>query len=148
MTGPLESCQSELERLLADTGASRTTLRLQADDGMYPVEAEALTDGVTSLRGAQLDIRSAPTFLALERDRGLLVQEDLLTADPAPPPELIEAYGARAQMLAPLERDGEVVGVVSVHEAKGPRPWTTSDRDALTRATAAMAATLGLESGA
>jgi maleate isomerase len=148
VTGPLDSCQTELERLLADTGASRTTLRLQADDGMYPVEAEALTEGIQSLRSAQLDIRSALTFLALERDRGLLVQEDLLTADPAPPPELIEAYGARAQMLAPLERDGRVVGVISVHEAKGPRPWTPGDREALIRSTGAIAATLGLESGA
>jgi maleate isomerase len=77
----------------------------------------------------------------------LLVQEDLATADPAPPPELIEAYGARAQMLAPLERDGRVVGVISVHEARGPRPWQQSDREALVRAARAIAAELGVEAG-
>jgi maleate isomerase len=142
------SCQTELERLLADTGASRTTLRLEADDGFLPVVGEACGEGISSLRGEPIDVRSAATFRVLDRDRGLLIQEDLTRADPPPPRALIEAYGARAQMLAPLERDGRVVGVISVHEAKGPRAWKQSDRGALTRAAATIAAALGLQSGA
>jgi GAF domain-containing protein len=113
-----------------------------------PVVGEARGEGIRSLRGVPIDVRSAATFRALDRDRGLLVQEDLRRADPAPPPDLIEAYGAQAQMLAPLEREGRIVRVVAVHEATGPRPWTQSDRDALVRATAAIAAELGLEPGA
>ena len=147
MSDAIGVCQPELERLLADTGASRTTLRMEAEDGSLPVVGEALGEGIGSLRGVQLDVRGAATFQALDRDRGLLVQEDLATADPAPPPELIEAYGARAQMLAPLERDGRVVGVISVHEARGPRPWEQSDREALVRAALAIAAELGVDAG-
>jgi maleate isomerase len=137
-------CQTELERLLAVTGASRTTLRMQAQDGLYPVVGEARDEGV----GSPIDIRSAATFHALDRDRELLVQDDLSRADPPPPAELIEVYGARAQMLAPLERDGDLVGVISVHEAKGPRPWTDADRAALIAAADAIAGQLGVQSGA
>ncbi len=141
-------CQTELERLLAATGASRTTLRMQARDGPYPVVGEARDEGVGTLVGSPIDIRSAATFHALDRDRELLVQDDLSRADPPPPAELIEVYGARAQMLAPLERDGDLVGVISVHEAKGPRPWTEADRAALIVAADAIAAQLGVQSGA
>jgi maleate isomerase len=148
MSEALAICQEELERLLADTGASRTTLRLEDDDGSLPVAGEARAEGIRSLRGEQLDVRASSTFQALDRDGGLLIQEDVRFADIPPPPELIEIYGAQAQMLAALERDGRAVGVVSVHESKGPRPWTHSDRGALTRATAAMAEALGLDSGA
>jgi GAF domain-containing protein len=147
MSDSMAACEAELERLLIETGASRTTLRMEADDGWLPVVGEALGEGVGSLRGVAIDVRSAATFQALDRDRGLLVQDDLTTSDPPPPPELIEVYGAKAQMLAPLERDGRVVGVISVHEARGPRPWRQSDRDALIRATAAIAAELGVEHG-
>jgi maleate isomerase len=148
MSDALATCQTVLERLLTETGASRTTLRMEAADGSLPVVGEARDEGIRSLRGEQIDIRAAATFQALDRDRGLLVQDDLTESDPPPPPELIQVYGAQAQMLAPLERDGDVVGVISVHEAKGPRPWTPADRQALTQAAAAIASALGIKSGA
>ena len=122
-------CQTELERpAWRTTGASRTTLRMQAEDGLYPVvSGEASDEGVGTLVGSPIFSRSAATFHALDRDRELLVQDDLSRADPPPPwLELIEVYGARAHPLAPLERDGDPVGVISVHEAKGPRPLNCS----------------------
>jgi len=148
MSAVPDSCQAQLERLLAVTRASRTTLRVQADDGMYPVVGEARGEGINTLVGSEIDIRSAATFHALDRDRELLVQDDLSRADPPPPAELIELYGARAQMLAPLERDGRLVGVISVHESKGPRAWTDDDRSELLAAAEAIAAELGVRSGA
>ena len=66
----------------------------------------------------------APTFRYLERELRLLVQEDILASDTAPPPELIERYGAGAQILAPVVLDGRMVGFVSVHNAQGPRRWS------------------------
>lgn len=148
MSSVPDGCQTELERLLVATGASRTTLRLEAGDGLYPVVGEALEEGINTLVGSEIDIRSAATFHALDRDRELLVQDDLACADPPPPAELIELYGARAQMLAPLERDGRLVGVISVHESKGPRAWTEGDRAELIATAQAIAAALGVHSGA
>ncbi len=60
-----------------------------------------------------------------------LVQDDCSNAEPAPPQELIEFYGVRAQMLGPLVRDGLVIGWISVHDTTGPREWSEKDVDAL-----------------
>lgn len=141
-------CSAAMAELLAATGASRTTVRMRTPAGDFPVIAEARGAGVRSLTGETgIDLRAAPTFIALERDGEILVQDDLLTVDPAPPPELVERYGARAQMLAPI-RDGDaMVAFVSVHEGRGPRPWTDEDVAALRRAASDVASVLGSTPG-
>ena len=117
--------QKLAEELLERTGASRTTVRIDDEPGVeFPVKAEALAPGIHSIAGDRgLAVRASATFQWVDRERRILVQEDLLGVDPAPAPELIERYGARAQMLAPVQRGGELVGLVSVHHAPGPRRW-------------------------
>ena len=136
--------EEAIRELRATTGAGRTTLRLEAPGGDFPIVAEDVAHGVRTLRGGAVgDLRSAATFQALDRDRRPLVQPDLLVADPAPPHALIQAYGARAQMLAPLSApDGRLVGIVSVHETSGPRAWTEDDVAALVAAAERIAALL------
>jgi GAF domain-containing protein len=144
--GAGSACQAAVERLLAETGASRVTLRLEDADGRFPVVAEACGAGVPSLRAETvIDLRAAPTFIALERDREILVQEDLERADPAPPAALVQRYGARAQMLAPLVDGGRLVGIVSVHESTGPRRWSSHDVAALVATTTVIAGALGAD---
>ena len=114
-----------VQELLEATGASRVTLRLDTPGQVYPVVAEALSPGVGSIREAtEIDLRTARTFQFLDREHRVLVQRDCLADEPVAPPELIELYGVRAQMLAPLVRDGRLVGIVSVHHAGTPRKWT------------------------
>jgi GAF domain-containing protein len=121
--------QELMDELLARTGASRTTLRIDDEPGVeFPVKAEALAPGVNSIAGDNtIAIRASATFKWIDRERRLLVQEDLLAADPAPAPELMERYGGRAQMLAPVQRGGELVGLVSVHYVPGTRQWTPEE---------------------
>ena len=121
--------QELMEELLERTNASRTTVRIDDEPGAeFPVKAEALAPGIESIAGDRtIGVRASATFEWVDRERRVLVQEDLLAADPAPAPELIERYGGRAQMLAPVQRDGELVGLVSVHYAPGPRRWTDAD---------------------
>jgi maleate isomerase len=121
--------QELMEELLERTGASRTTVRIDDEPGAeFPVKAEALAAGVNSIAGdATIGIRASATFEWIDRERRILVQQDLLSADPAPAPELIERYGGRAQMLAPVQRDGELVGLVSVHYVPGVRRWTAAE---------------------
>jgi GAF domain-containing protein len=124
--------QETADRLLEQTGASRTTIRLDRPEGFFPVVAEALAPGIRSIAGdTSIDLAASATFQSLEREQGLLIQSDLLAADPAPPAELIELYGARAQMLAPVVRDGRLAGIVSVHYAPGPRTWTPAEVSAI-----------------
>ena len=129
------------DQLLATTGASRITIRVRDGRGDYPIVAEAVAPGVPSLLGGEGvgDLRAAATFQYLERERCLLVQEDLEHADPAPPAALIHAYGARAQMLAPVLDGDEIVAIVSVHQSGGPRAWTPEDVRAIEDAAAEVA---------
>lgn len=46
----------------------------------------------------------------------------------------------RAQMLAPIKQDGELVGIVSVHYGPGPRHWRRTDIAAVERAVEQAAA--------
>ena len=125
--------QALMEELLERTGASRTTLRIDDEPGVeFPIKAEALAPGIDSIAGdPTLRVRVSATFQWVDRQRRLLVQDDLRDADPAPAPQLVEKYGARAQMLAPVVRGGEVVGLVSVHYAPGPRQWTEDEISAV-----------------
>jgi maleate isomerase len=127
--------QATVEQLLERTRASRTTLRLDRPGGFFPVVAEAVAPGIHSIAAdTTIDLRASATFRFLEEERRLLIQPDLLAAKPAPPAELIEVYGARAQMLAPVVSEDRLVGIVSVHYSDGPRTWAEEDVSALEEA--------------
>jgi maleate isomerase len=127
--------------LLAATGASRATLRL--DDGTLglhsdDVVAEALAPGEESMRGAGgINHRAAETAQWLEHHRTLLVQNDF-DSGPVAPEKLKQHFGVKAQMLAPVIRDGRLDGWVSIHEAKGKRDWSDADKAAIIEAAQAV----------
>jgi|ERR1051325_4255788 len=127
-----------LDELRAATEASRTTLRLDdATHGFHidDVAAEALAPGQNSLRGVtSINQRAAATAQWVEKNRRLLVQDDLSVGEPRPPEALVRLYGVRAQMLAPVEREGRLDGWISVHEARNARHWSAQDQAAVLRA--------------
>jgi maleate isomerase len=132
-----------MRSLLEETSASRTTLRLDTPGDVFPVVAEACAPGVRSIRDAtEIDLRKAATFQHLERERRLLVQRDCLSDEPLAPPELIDLYGVRAQMLAPLVLDDRLVGIISVHYASSPREWRPEEVSALEQTAADVVASL------
>ena len=133
------------DRLLAATGASRTTIRLDRPDAVFPIVAESCAPGVPSLLGGAGvgDLRAAKTFQWLDREHRILVQDDLEHADPAPPAELIQAYGAKAQMLAPVLEGERLTGIVSVHQSGGPRAWSDADVQAIEEAARDVLGELG-----
>jgi len=133
------SFQEIMEDLLGSADASRTTLRLDLPDqdaGLDAVVAEALAPGVRSIRDdtSIRNLRDVSTVRFLEEQRRPLVQNDCLADDLAPPSELIELYGVKAQMLAPIVRDDRLIGVISVHYVPGPRDWSSEDVAALREA--------------
>ena len=145
------SIQEILEDLLRATDASRTTLRLDLSDqdaGLDAVVAEALAPGVRSIRDdtSIRNLRGVSTVRFLEEQRRVLVQNDCLADDLAPPSELIEVYGVKAQMLAPIVREDRLVGVISVHYAPGPRDWSSENvavlQEAVERVQRALDATV------
>ena len=127
-----------LRDLLDGTSASRTTIRLDLPNmGLHvnDVVTEALSPGALSLKGVtSIDQRQAPTVKWLERERRVLVQNDFVNAGPAPPPALIEIYGAKSQMLGPIIWQDHMIGWISVHHTEGPREWQDRDIESLEKA--------------
>ena len=127
--------QAIADDLFAATGASRTTIRLDRPDAVFPVVAEALAPGVNSLIGpSSIDLKAAATFKYLDETHGELIQNDFLDVEHPPPAELIQLYGARAQMLHAVVKDGKLAGIISVHYSEGPREWTEAEIAALREA--------------
>jgi maleate isomerase len=135
--------QEIVERLREETGASRTTLRLDVPGLNFPAVAESVGPGIKPIRADNsLDQRGAATAQRLFATRDVLVQPDTATADPPPPRPLLDVYGVKAQMLSPVARDGEIVGWLSVHYNPSPRVWEDGDVEALRAAAARVEAEL------
>jgi maleate isomerase len=117
--------QDVVERLLEDTGADRTTLRVDIPEHDLQVDltaAEALRAGVRPIRReGSIDQRRLNTVQWLERERRNLVQPHF-RENPQPPQALIEVYGVNAQMLGPVEHGGEMTGWLSAHSLT-ERAW-------------------------
>jgi maleate isomerase len=139
---------ARMEAVLGDlrehAGAHRTTLRIDFDDFLFPVVAETLAPGMHTIKGdATFDLRKTASSRAVLDTLDVLVQEDCTDHEFAPPPEFVELYGVRAQMIGPIVRDGRVIGLISVHSKDGPREWSPADRAALRAAIAELDALIG-----
>lgn len=133
---PGDEIVSALRRRL---DADRVTLRLDTPGMNFPCAAESAAPGVRAISADNsLDQRGAATARWIVATRRVLAQPDLSVADPPPPRPLLDAYGVRAQMLAPVVVDDAVAGWLSVHSLR-PRPWTDDDASAIEAAAAETA---------
>jgi len=139
------SYQPLVDELLQELGASRVTLRIDDVPGeVFPVKAESLAPGINSIAGDRtLPIRQSETFKWVERERRVLVQDDILASPITPAPALTGRYGARSQMLAPVFRGDDLVGLVSIHHVGEPRTWSPDEVALLERAVERLEADLG-----
>lgn len=136
--------EDTLSGLLAGTGADRTTFRADLPGHGLHVDitaGEALRPGVRPIRrDASLDQRRLNTVEWLEDKRVPLIQPHF-AADPRPPRALVDVYGVRAQMLAPVETGGAMTGWISVHSLR-ERAWSDTDTAALDAAVTRIRAAL------
>ncbi|HKU85538.1 MAG TPA: hypothetical protein VJV77_04290 [Casimicrobiaceae bacterium] len=141
-----------LARLLEATHGSRGTLRIDDAARGWNVDyvcAEAVRPGVKSLRGdGSIDQRAAQTVKWMAVRKRNLVQPDLTNnPDPAPPPALMSAYAAKAQLLGPLfAKDGYLAGWISVHYVDGTHAITPDEERAMDRARTEVARLTGIRS--
>ena len=126
-----------LRDLLISTGASRVTLRRDVPGGApFPVVAEALAPGVGSLREERtVDLPTQPVVLEVQRGRQV-VQDDCASAydDPAFHAMLAAYGGLAAQIVTPVQRDGRLEAILSLHQLGRPRRWSREEIAAATRA--------------
>ncbi|QIB35221.1 GAF domain-containing protein [Ancylobacter pratisalsi] len=142
--------QPLLAELMERTGAKRCTVRIDHPALGLSVNvpcAEVLAPGARSMMSnSSVDHRRARTVRWIEKSRRTLVQGDVF-ADPhlAPPAALVEIFGTRSQLVAPLiGRDDYLFGWVSAHFSEGPRVFATSAIEAIEEARRAVLAVPGM----
>jgi GAF domain-containing protein len=124
-------------------------------DYAFPVVSESCAAGVESLRDfrtlPQLD---GPTFRRMQREQGMVVQNDCRAAAAGADEEfaepyfrrLIELYGGMSAFIAvPVFVGGELEGVISVHALGAPRTWSPRDIEAAETAAAVVVDSLEAE---
>jgi GAF domain-containing protein len=141
--------QSIAEDLLLATGASRATVQLARPEGGLAFAGEAVAHGARQMRndpadGAPLE---AAAFAQLERDQQIVTQDDLERAEPSVDRALVDRYGARARILAPLVQGDGLAGMITLHHLPGPRPWQAQDVEAVRKAQASALALLEERAG-
>ena len=129
------------DRLRADTGASRTTIRVDSARLGLDVEtvaAESRADGVLALEGRRTPgVRDGAAARWLRDNRRPFVMDDCLNPwapEVAPEDYVIELYGIRAEMVCGVFDGDDMVGIVSVHYTRGPRAWSDADVTMIERA--------------
>ena len=103
---------------------SEKTIFKKIIDGEIPADLVYADDQCLAVRDVN---PQAPTHVLIIARKEILVQPNCETAEPRPPAALIEVYGVRAQMLAPVMGEDAVIGWVSVHETRGQRNWTAHE---------------------
>jgi GAF domain-containing protein len=134
-----------LSDLLVRTGASRVTLRQNLPgDYAFPVTHEALGPGVGSLMEERtIDLRTQPVALEVAAGRQVVQDDSATSYDDPSFHEMRARYGGlAAQVVTPVVRDGEVIGIVSVHELRAPRHWSAGEIAACDDAVARLARAL------
>jgi hypothetical protein len=125
-------------------GCSRVTVRVDdIPSESFRVKAEACAPGVLSIAAHRTEgVRESETFQWIDRERRVLVQNDIAASPIAPAPVLLGMYGVRAQLLAPVVVDNEVRGIISIHEAD-LREWRDEDVAVASAASESVASVLG-----
>ncbi len=118
--------RSILEALLAETGASRVTLR--AGEG-FPVVEEALAPGVGSLRDERsVDLSRQPVAIEVSAGRQVVHGDSATAYDDSDYQRMRVVYGGlAAQIVTPVLVDGRVAAILSLHQLGRPREWSAAE---------------------
>jgi GAF domain-containing protein len=124
---PVAELERVADRLCRELAASRVTIRLGPTRNL-PILAEALDIGVPSLRReSSIDQLAAETVRWVVEHRRVLAVDEAATGIPRTPRAMVEQYGLRSFLIAPVEVDGVFAGSVSVHVNDVARSWTGDD---------------------
>ena len=141
------SIDAELQSLLEDSGASRVTLRRETPGETFPVIAEALADGVFSIRDVHApNMPGQPVVLRALAGRQV-VQDDCEAEFPDDEAfhVMLGMYGGmQAQIVTPIVSDGRTQAIVSLHQLGRTRAWTDADAARCGACADRVAALLGL----
>lgn len=131
--------QSIVEDVLLATGASRALLQLMEPGGTLRFAAEAVTHGARQIRNDDKphEVPGPAALQQLNQAMDIVAHDDVAQASPPVATAVMERYGARAQLMAPLMRSGRLAGVLTVHHVPGTRKWQPHDLETMRKAQSA-----------
>ena len=123
--------QAELEAVARDLNVQRATLRLPSDESVFPIAYEHCEPGTHSIRDTpRLDMSKQPVVLKMQAGASQVIEDDCAVAtDDAGYHEMREMFGGmKAQIVtANRDADGQIIGLLSVHDLTSPRTWTDAE---------------------
>jgi GAF domain-containing protein len=126
------AAQAILDRVRLALDVQRCTFRQSVEAAYaFPVTLESRAGGVRSLLGDFTIVQTGqPVIVKLLAERKQVVQEDCETAssDPLFHKMLAHYGGMRAQVVTPFIVGDELKGVLSIHELRNPRKWTSAEK--------------------
>lgn len=136
--------QAILDRVRTALGVQRCTLRQPVQDAYaFPVTFESRAEGVRSLLGDFTIVQTGqPVIVKLLAERKQVVQEDcgIASTDLLFHKMLAHYGGMRAQVVTPIIIDDQLKGVLSIHELRNVRAWTTTEKALAAEAAALIGA--------
>ena len=136
--------QAILDRLRVALDVQRCTFRQPVQEAYaFPVTFESRAEGMRSLLGDFTIVQTGqPVIVKLLAERKQVIQEDCRVAstDPLFHKMLAHYGGMRAQMVTPFIVDDQLKGVLSVHELRDVRAWTTAEKALAAEAAALIGA--------
>ncbi len=141
---PAAATQAILDRLRVALDVQRCTFRQPVQEAYaFPVTFESRADGMRSLLGDFTIVQTGqPVIVKLLAERKQVIQEDCRVAstDPLFHKMLAHYGGMRAQMVTPFIVDDQLKGVLSIHELRDVRAWTTAEKALAAEAAALIGA--------
>lgn len=115
-------------RLASITHATHVYIwRFDAPTQMLHGLLTTAVEDVESFRAASFPLAHQSLAADAILTRGLVIQEDTLEKSRSSR-DLTPRYGVRSLMSLPLMVQGEPIGVVTIADKRGPRPWTSSEQ--------------------
>jgi hypothetical protein len=123
--------QAELAAVAAALNVQRATLRLPSDESVFPIAYEHCEPGTRSIRDTpRLDMSKQPVVLKMQAGASQVVEDDcnVATDDPGYH-EMREMFGGMQAQIVTANRnaDGEIIGLLSLHDLIAPRVWSDAE---------------------
>jgi GAF domain-containing protein len=124
--------QAILDRVRVALDVQRCTFRQPVQEAFaFPVTFESRAEDQRSLLGDFTIVQTGqPVIVKLLSERKQVIQEDcnVASTDPLFHTMLAHYGGMRAQIVTPFIVDDQLKGVLSVHELRNPRRWTSAEK--------------------
>ncbi|MGF1537127.1 MAG: GAF domain-containing protein [Elainellaceae cyanobacterium] len=132
----LEATVDEVRRVLR---VDRAFIHRMQGDGSSEIVAESVVQPFPSILGVAAEIPTEDIRIAMEEESVVQVNDISLLEDTCPYRNFVQRYETKSAMGASIVVNGQLFGVLVVHQCRQKRQWRPSESDLLERIATQMA---------